>query len=270
MLRLLALALFAAPALAQPLRFEWKAGEVHKFTVLHETTVIETTADKITSTTSSKLKLSKFWTVVSVDADGATLSLTVTAMRQDLTRPVVGDNGKIADETSTVDSATPDGAKQMAAYLNTPLLTAKIDARGRISDVKAVFPDAALRLQEELPFRILLPDEALTADSKWERPFTIKLDPPAGTGEVHEAVQSFAVEKLDAARTVFKVGTSMKSPPKEVADLQPLLPWLWEGTVTIAGGRYQGSKLAVSRDYPNHAGAGSKFSFRSTLSESRE
>ena len=47
-----------------------------------------------------------------MNADGsATMSLTITALRQELTRPVLVDKNKSADETSVVDMPTPEGAK---------------------------------------------------------------------------------------------------------------------------------------------------------------
>jgi hypothetical protein len=107
-------------------------------------------------------------------------------------------------------------------------------------------------------------------EPKWERPFTIKLEPPAGTGEQFEAFANYSIEKTDGPRTTVKVSTSLKEPPKEVAQMQPLLPWLWEGTVTLEGKWYQGAKLSVSREYPNHQGAGSKFKFESSFEETRE
>ncbi len=269
MLRLLILALLACPLSAQTFRFEWKAGEVHKFRVTHDTTISETASNGTTSTTRSKLAISKAWTVKAVNADGsATLSLSITAVRNEMTRPIAGRDGKIIDETNVVDSSTPEGAKMMAEYLSKPILTAIIDTRGRVSDVQATFPDAAQRLQQELPFRVLLPEGAIAADTKWDREFPIKL----GAGETHDATQSFAVEKLDPARTLFKVRTSLKTEPKEHADLQPLIPWLWEGTVSFdpAAKKYLGAKLSVVRETANYAGAGSKFSFRSDFTETRE
>ena len=54
MLRLLTIIVFAMPLSAEPLRFAWKAGEVHKFKVTHDTTIVETLAN-VPSTTSTKL-----------------------------------------------------------------------------------------------------------------------------------------------------------------------------------------------------------------------
>ena len=158
----------------------------------------------------------------------------------------------------------------MADYLNKPILTCTVDARGRVSDVKATAPDAASRLQAELPFRLELPEAAVAADSKWERPFAIKLDPPAGTGERSTPFRAWLWKRSRRRGTTFKVSTSLKTVPKEVAELQPLLPWLWEGSVTFdpRAKRYLGAKLAVAREYPNHAGAGSKFSFSSASRKS--
>lgn len=270
MLRLFALLILPLSAAAEsPLRFIWKASETHRFTVRQETTVSETAADKSTSVTRTKLTLAKTWSVDAVDVDGtATLSLKITAIRNEITRPVPQRDGKLQDETTIIDSATPEGAQAVADYLNKTLLTVRVDTRGRVSEVRASGGDAAARLQAELPFRVILPEGS---EPKWEREFAIRLDPPAGTGEKHDAVQSFSREKIEGARTWIRVSTSLKSPPKEVAELQPLLPWLWEGTIEfdVNSGTYLGAKLTIEREYPNHAGVGTRFVFSSRFEESR-
>lgn len=270
MLRLLVLTMLPYSACAEsPPRFIWKAGQTHQYTVCQETTVSETAADKTTSVTRTKLSLSKTWSVDAVDADGtAKLSLKITAIRNEITRPVPQRDGKLQEETTIIDSATPEGAQAVADYLNKTLLTVRVDTRGRVSEVKASGGDAAARLQAELPFRVILPEGS---ETKWEREYAIRLDPPTGTGETHDAVQSFSRDKVEGARTWIRVSTSLKAPPREVAELQPLLPWLWEGTIEfdMKSGFYQGAKLAIEREYPNHAGVGTRFVFSSRFEESR-
>ncbi|CAN5254387.1 hypothetical protein BH11PLA2_BH11PLA2_30550 [soil metagenome] len=263
--------LIASPLFAQTTpRFQWKAGDVHTFTVEHDTTITETAPASAkspiqTTTITTKLKLTRSWTVHTVDADGAAiLSQMITAFRNETTRPVPNEKGVMTLETTVLDSATPDGAKAVAEYLNKPILTAKVDTRGRVSEVKAKTPDAASRLQAELPFRFECPAEVST---KWERTFGIKLDPPAGTGENFDALQVFTPGEKDT----FTLVTSLKSPPKDAAELQPLLPFLWEGTVTfdVAAGQYRGSKLVVKKEIADHQGKGTKFVFESRFEESR-
>jgi hypothetical protein len=251
----------ASVGLAQsPPRFLWTAGDVHTFAVEHDTTVAETTAG-VTNTTTTKLRLTRTWTVQSVDAAGtATLAMAITQFRSEMIRPVPGEKDRWVDETTVIDSATPEGAKQVGAYVGKTILTCKVDARGRVSEIQSTTGDT--RLAIELPFRFECPE---TDVKEWTRPLTITLAPPVGTGEKHEAVQSM---KFTAAG--IDVATALKTPPTDPAELQPLLPFLWEGTVVFQDGRYHGAKLAIKKEIPNHQGKGTKFEFASRFEETRK
>lgn len=277
LLSFLLLASVAGVASAQSvLRFKWTAGEQLAFNVSHETTVAETAplqkdAKPETLTTTTKLTIAKRWDVKEVDAAGAaTMTLTITAMKQEIAKPVVGKDGKVALDTIVMESATPEGAKEMAEYLNKPIVTAKVDARGNVTEVKALGGDAAVaRLQAELPFRVALPEQAVAANATWDRTFAVKLDPPLGTGESHEAKQTYTFRGVNSGYAVVGVATAFKNPPAAAAELQPLLPWVWEGDVFIHAekGRYAGAKLTAKKTINNHQGEGTKFVFESTYTE---
>ncbi len=278
MLRALVMALIVScPVVAaEPLRFSWKAGEKHAFTVSQTTTITETAplvdnGTPETTTRVTKLTLAKRWDVKEVDASGVgTLTLTITAMKQEIVKPIVGKDGKLATETIVMDSATPEGAKDMAAFLNVPVLTAKVDARGGVVEAKSTGGDSAVhRLQAELPFRVLLPEAAVEPNATWDRAFSVKLDPPLGTGESHAAKQTYKLRAMQGGHAVIGVATAFDKPPTAAADLQPLLPWLWEGDVfvTAATGRYAGAKLKAATTIANHQGAGTKFAFASEYVE---
>lgn len=274
---LLAVLILGIPAsAAEPLRFKWKAGEQHAYSVSHSTTINETAplvegGAPETTTRVTKLTLAKRWDVKDVDAAGnATLALTITAMKQEIVRSVIDKSGKLANETIVMDSASPDGAKEMAAFLNKPILTAKVDARGGVTEAKSANGDsAANRLQAELPFRVLLPEAAVEPNAKWERAFAVKLDPPLGTGESYDAKQSCTLRALKDGYAIVGIVTEFKNPPAAAADLQPLLPWLWEGDVfvQVETGRYAGAKLTAKKSIANHQGAGTKFVFESEYTE---
>jgi hypothetical protein len=274
---LVAVMILAMPAAAaEPLRFQWKAGEKHAYTVTQNTTITETAmlvpdGKPETTVRTTKLTLAKRWDVKEVDAAGTgTLTLTITAMKQEITKPLIGKDGKLANETIVMDSATPDGAKEMAAFLNTPILTAKVDSRGGVVEAKSAGGESAVhRLQSELPFRVLLPEKAVEANASWERSFAVKLDPPLGTGESHAAKQSYKLRAIQGGHAAIGVSTAFEKPPVAAAEYQPLLPWLWEGDVfvSIDGGSYAGAKLKAAKTLANHQGEGTKFVFESEYVE---
>jgi hypothetical protein len=256
-----------APAAAVPARFKWKAGEVLAYKVTQNTAVRETSLDEktekpVTTEARTNLALVKKWAVKDVDDKGvATLEMTITSMKTEFLKP---------DGTSVVrDSAVPDQAKDLASFLNTPILTVKVDPQGKLLDVKESKAGSAARLHAELPFRFVLPDSATVATGQtWDRAFTLKLDPPLGTGESHDFAQKYTGSVKDGLVAVGVV-TTLKTPPKALSEQVPLVPMLWTGEVYFnpALGRYHAARLKVKAELPNHQGEGTKFEYESAYVE---
>ncbi len=272
----LAVALAAGPASAQaPPRFQWKPGQALTYSVQQTTTVTETTIDDgtnkpVTASTATKLALTRRWEVKAVDPDGtATLELAITAMRQEIVRPGPPDkDGQPTADRTVIDSATAEGRQQTAAFLNKPILTARVDARGRLVEAKAANGPTD-RLQAELPFRLTLPEQMPQVGGVWDRAFAIQLDPPLGTGEKYDATQTYTLKGESQGHLVVGVRTALKAAPKDPAELPALVPLLWEGDVYFhkETGRYSGARLSVKKEVPNHQGEGTKFVYESQLTE---
>jgi hypothetical protein len=272
--------LFVVSARAQQpqpiaVRFVWKAGQTHSFLVTQTTTVTETVLNDsgskpTTTTTTTKLTLTRTWTVKDVDAAGAaTVEMAIAAFRQETTRAVPGADGKPVSTTDVLDGAVPaDRAK--LPFLGKPMLTAKVDARGLVGEAKSESGEAAVaRLRAELPFRVALPADPIAVNAKWDRPFTVKLDPPQGAGEVYEFNQTATFRGVNQGFAVIGVSTALKTPPSNPGELLPLVPSLWEGDVFVnqKTGVYAGAKLTAKKDVPNHQGEGTKFSYVSEYTE---
>lgn len=264
-----ALASAAAPAADPAPRFKWAANDTLTYKVAQNTAVRETLPDAKTgkpTTTEARttLTLTKKWAVKAVDPTGVgTLEMTITAMRNEFRKP---------DGSAVVrDSADPADAKEMAGFLNVPVVTVRVDPRGRLVEVKEAKAGSAARLQAELPFRMTLPDASPTATplKAWDRTFAFKLDPPLGTGESYEFRQSFAATGVKDGLLAATVETTLKDPPKALAERVPLVPMLWAGEVFFdpAGGRYHAARLKAKADLPNHQGEGTRFEYESTYAE---
>jgi hypothetical protein len=272
---ILVLALAPTTTLAHPpasppaatTRFKWTAGDVHTYRVNQQTMVKETTLDEktqkpVTTETRTNLTLTRQWTVKDVDASGVgTLEMTITGMKNEFRRP---------DGTSLVlDSANPENAKEMAGFLNVPVVTVKVDPQGRLLDVKEGKAGGAARLQAELPFRLTLPDGEPAVGGKWDRPFSLKLDPPLGTGESHDYAQTYTAKAVRDGILVVGVETSLKNPPKALAERVPLVPMLWGGEVYFskAAGKYTAARLKAKAELPDYQGEGTKFEYESVYNE---
>ena len=271
------ISLTSAPLIAaEPFRFQFQPGQTLTYNVRQTTTVRETSPDEksgeaTTATTRTQLTLTRKWQVKEVAADGiATLEMAITAMRQEIVRPGPADkDGRPTSDTLILDSATAEGQKQMADYLNKPIVSIRIDAQGRVREAKSA-SGSAHRIEAELPFRLIWPTEAPKPESTWDRAFTIKLDPPLGTGESHEASQTYTYKGLSQGFAVVGMTTAMKSPPTDPTVKLGLIPFMWEGELFFqpSTGRYAGAKLRVRREVTNHLGAGSRFVYESDYAES--
>ncbi len=148
-----------ATALAQsPPRFRWQAGQELDYRVEQVTTVADT-ADGKTETSSTKLNLTKRWQVLGVDAAGiATLQLSLLTLRMEMGKagqePVVFDSEKVDTESAKLN-------KELLQYIGKPIATLRLDAQGRLIDVKESRFGPASRFVAELPFRVTLPDSML-------------------------------------------------------------------------------------------------------------
>ena len=258
----------APPGQAQ---FRFTPGEPIAVAVEQKTAVVETTVEAgrpAVGMTVTKLNLTKRFEVKAVDAAGAaTLELVIAALRQEIRRPgPAGADGKPTIDTVVIDSADPATAAQ-AAFVGRPVLTLVVTAAGEVTGVTPAAAGADPgRVRAELPFRVSFPAAPAAV---WSRPFTVQLDPPLGTGEVYKLTQTYTAKPDAAGKRVVGVATALDAEPKDAAELPPLVPLLWAGEAYFdAGtGRYAGARLGVKREVAGHAGAGSKWSYESTLVE---
>ncbi len=260
---------FAQPPAAAPAapRFKWEPGKVHTYRVVQTTVVQETTLDEktnkpATGEAKTSLTLVRKWTVGEVDKLGvATLEMSITEMKSEFRQ---------SDGAVTItDSSKPEDAKAMAAFLNKPIVTVRIDPQGKLVEVKEAKGGTAARLHAELPFRLVLPDAAPAANATWDRPFAVKLDPPHGTGESYDFTQKYTSKGEKDGLLIVGVETALKAPPKSVGEQVPLVPMLWTGDVyfNVAAGKYHASRLKAKAELVNHQGEGTKFVYESTYSE---
>lgn len=257
----------ARPAADAPLRFRWQPGQSLTYKVQQQTLVQETALDPKTQkpeTAESRtgLTLTRAWMVKEVDPAGtATLEMRITALKTEIRHP--------AGDTTVRDSADPAHAAEMAEYLNKPVVVVRVDAQGRLAEVKEAKGSSAARLHAELPFRLTLPDAGPAAGQTWDRTFAVKLDPPHGTGESYDFLQTYSMQGVKDGLAVVGVKTALKAPPKATAEQVPLVPMLWAGEVYFnpAAGTYHAARLTAKAELVNHQGDGTKFVYHSTYAE---
>lgn len=265
-------ALLCAPVTAEGPRFKFTPGETLTYSVEQTTTVTESTpaAGSVpaeTATSKLDLKLTRRWAVKAVDAAGvATLELTVTAMKQDMTR--TAKPGAEPDKFG-VDSSTPEGRKQLAPVMDKPVLVVKLDPTGALISADSPAGTGTGRVAAELPFRIVFPATVPGVNKPWTRPAVLTLDPPHGTGEKVALVQTCTLKGESAGHWVIGVTTAAKDEAKDPTAKLAVGPVLWAGDVFIdpAKGRYAGARLTVKREVEDAAGPGSKFVYESTYTE---
>lgn len=265
-LTILAVFTLAAAAPAQVPRFRWQAGQVLTYRVSQSTEAIETIKDQTLKTT-TKLDLVKRWQILSVDDAGtATIQMTLASLRMENMPP--------SGEPMIFDSANPAKSHEqlrdeMAKYVGPPLVSARIDNRGQLVEVKECKFGPESRLQCDLPFKLVLPADAFSVGRAWERAYQIKLDPPQGAGETYDAVQTYTCRMMTNGTAIVHLATTLKTAPDAAADKLPLLPLMPEGDVSFdtATGQLRAVRYQFGQDLSEHRGEGSKYQFKSTYAE---
>jgi hypothetical protein len=265
-LTILAVLSFATTAPAQAPQFRWRNGQVLTYKVSQTTAAEETVGDKAQITT-TQLDLVKRWQVTGVDANGvATLQMTLASLRMETKTP--------SSEKLLFDSAKPAESTEalrddMSKYIGPPLTVVRLDARGQLVEVKESKFGPESRLESDLPFKLVLPADALSVGKTWDRNYAIKLEPPHGTGESFEATQRYTLKGAAAGIATIGFTTAVKNPPEAAADQLPLLPLMPEGDIQFdfADGRLKGVKYQIRKELAEHRGEGSKYVFKTNYSE---
>lgn len=266
---LVIVALFSSQAVAEPARFQFKKEETLTYTIVQSTKATETTIDEKTSKPVDQEHFTKHtvvrrWKVADVDPKGvATLEMSILSMKWERKLP----NG----EMDIFDSTKPDelNKNEMAKMIGPVVAVLRVDAAGKVVEVKESKFGSPSRFAIDLPFKITLPASDLATGQTWDRGFTIKLDPPHGTGETYEATQKYTVKAPVNGLLTIGLSTTLKEAPTQAAEQIPLFPMLLEGDVYFheATGKYYGARLKLKKELTNHAGEGSKYVYESTYAE---
>lgn len=247
-------------------RFQWQAGQVLKYHVEQNFTVSETADGK---TTEFKVKQinNKNWKVLTVDEVGtATIELSMTSLEMEQTTP--------AGETLTFNSANPEKSTpqlrdQLAKYVGQRLALLRVDATGKVVEVKESSYGPASRYESLPPFLIVLPGKSVAQGETWSRSYNLTLDPPAGTGEKYPATQDYKCRVVQGGKTIIDFATAIKELPPSVADQVPLLEKQTAGAVlfNFQAGRMEQAKIVVDKELKGHRGEGSSYHFKSVYTE---
>ncbi|MDW8244130.1 MAG: hypothetical protein RMJ88_13035 [Thermogemmata sp.] len=250
-----------------PPRFRWTAGQNLMYKLRQRTVVEETYLDEQRRQqqrhTFNDLQLTRQWTVQAVDANGiATLQMQIVQVRSEWRR----DN----DEPVIRDSNQTEHAREMASFLNRPIVNLRLDALGRLVEVKEAVGSSAQRLEAELPFRLVLPEGKWEAGQSWQRAVKVKVEPPLGVGDSYWLEQKYTLGRQEGTIATIEVTTRWREAPP-LAEQPAVLPFLWQGEIyfDLELGQYAGARLRIEQDLRDHAGPGSRYSYRSTLQEER-
>jgi hypothetical protein len=255
-----------APAQTGTWQFRWQPGEVLTYEVEHVTSATEVVG-KSKSDSQTKLNLTKQWQVLGVDAAGvATLRLALSALRLETTTP---GGGKLLYDSTDAEKSDPHMREELQRFVSQPLALMRVDALGRVVEVKESKHGPASRFESELPFVIVLPEQAPKPGERWERGYKITVEPPQGTGERYEATQQYACKAVSDGLAKIGVATVLKNLPESVLDRVPLLQMQPEGHVVFdtRTGRLQSASLRIEKELAGHQGEGSSYRFQSSYSE---
>src|SRR5262249_61883352 len=134
----------AGPVQPGAWRFRWQPGQVLNCRVEQATSAAETLDGKRSETT-TKMRVAKRWHVLAVDAAGvATLQKVVTALRLETTTP---SGAVLLFDSAEPDKSDPQLREQLGKYVGQPLEVLRVDASGRVVEVKEGKHGAASRFE---------------------------------------------------------------------------------------------------------------------------
>lgn len=245
---LLAVLVTASLAQAQAPRFRWQTGQVLVYRTEHQTLASYVMGDA-KSETKTRVQSAKRWQVLGVDQAGvATLQLSLQALYFETIRP---DGEALRFDSANPDKSTEALSKQFADYIGKPLVVLRIDAQGKVLDVKdAKFGYSAARYESDPAFKLLLPAEPLKAGQSWERSYQITLEPPQGTGEKYAAAQRFVCKGVADNLATVTLTTEVKGAPSAQEDQVPLWQVQPEGEIVfdVQAGRLQKATLRIDKE----------------------
>lgn len=275
MLRLGSLSLVAmiglavtAAAQTPAARFRWTAGQTLEYRVEHVTSVSELIGTQKIET-QTKLNLERRWQILAVEPSGAArLQMSLISLRMETKKP----NGEtFVFDSKKADAKTAELNKELMQFVGKAIATIRIDAQGRLLDAKVLDPTfgSAARLQADLPFKVVWPDEAPQTGQSWERSCKLVMEPPLGAGESYDAIQKYTVQGVEGNLMRIGLATSVKNPPEAAMDHIPLIPMTPSGTITFdaASGRMKKADLKCSGEVADHRPEGGKYTFSSTYVE---
>jgi hypothetical protein len=247
-------------------RFHWHTGQVLRYRVEHVTSASDGTASGTMETT-TKLNLSKRWQVLAVDSDGvATLQLSLDALRLETSIP---NRDALLFDSANPEKSDPHLREELARFVGQPLAVLRVDGQGRVVEVKESKHGPASRFESEPPFVIHLPTESPAFGQSWQRSYRITLEPPQGTGEKYEALQTYTCKSLTDGIATVAVTTVLKTMPESLLERVPLLQMQPAGEIVFdtKEGRLIAAKLHIENELTGHQGEGSRYRFQSTYTE---
>lgn len=261
--------LLAAQASAQTAawRFRWQPGQVLTYKVEQSNSAAEVVSG-IRTESRTTLQLTKRWQVASVDAAGvATVQLTLLALRHEVVTP--------SGETLLFDSTAPEKSnpqlrEQLSSYVGAVLAVLRVDAAGKVVEVKESKSGSASKYEAEPPFTITLSGNGeVKAGYAWERAYSVTLEPPQGAGEKYPAVQQYACKAVAGNAATLTFATTLKSLPEALADQVPLLRYQPTGEVVFdpVAGVVRSIRAQIDKEIKGHEGEGSSYRFQSSYVE---
>jgi hypothetical protein len=246
----------ASLAAGQTPRFRWQTGQVLVYRTEHNTVASYAMNDN-TSETKTRVQSIKRWQVMDVDSAGvATLQMSLQALFFE-TMPPSGE--PLVFDSTHLDKSTPELRKQYENYISQPLVVVRIDALGKVLEVKEARPGySAAKYESDPAFKLLLPTEALKAGLSWERAYQIVLEPPLGTGdEKYAAVQRYVCKEVAGNLATIELTTEVKGVPAAQEDQVPLWQMQPQGEIVfdLEAGRLQKATLRIDKDAKSENGS---------------
>lgn len=231
------------------LKYQFKTGDVIRYSVLHRMNV-RNTIDKETQEASSRTESIKAWRIIDVMPDGE-IELINMVEQVHMTNRLPGQDELEYD--SQRDAEPPPGFEDAAAAVGVPLSIIRMSPRGEIvsRELKVDQPNA----DPNAPITARLPDEPVAVGDAWNEPLQVTVQPKAGGTLAIEARRHYKLTAVDDNIAAIEVTYQVLSPINAYIEAQ-IIQRLMNGTIKfdIGAGRVIGQQMEVDKRVLGYAG----------------
>ncbi len=244
------------------LRYKLAIGDVLRYEVTHRAS-IQSTIEQSTQTAQTKTDSIKGWKVTDVLPSGEIEFMNVVEWVSMVNQLPERDPVEYDSER---DKTPPPGFEDAAKAVGVPLSVIRITPQGKVTRRDARLRQ--LRLEDDMPIVVRLPDQPVAVGATWDEPFDIKLELQGGATKAVQTRRHHKLTDVTDNIATIEVTYQVLSPIDPPLEAQ-LVERMMSGEVQfdIATGRVVGQQMDIDKRILGFAGPTSSMQYVMRMEE---